>query len=569
LPARLYTLTPNELELLRRGKEDPNLLTGYWFRRPGQELGFQFDYNFDPDGAWQVKAHTAVQSIVVVVGGVGTGKTLGVGMSAVVWAMLTEEFKFLNVAQKAWQAHLMWEKILECAQGTPFMRLIEKAIERPYPKIVIAFKIGERVHRSTMEFMSVADDAMGIFSWRGDMINIEEAGHIENLAEVTQNLITRLTGSTTTGRPYVGRMSLISNPWDNPDFWALFDRAREDPEETLAIALSTRHNHNVTEKQIKNMLAIIPESEHSRFLDGTRPEGRAVFFAKTKVYQCEDEEEGKEIEYYASEGAEFYKIVRANPAGVVELTTPPVPGANYIIIGDPGTKNPPRRDSPVIMVWEIPHDFPQSPMRLAAFWWGFGNNQITPFVKKLLWWSGIEAPPEEIDEESPVYPPVFIGMDSTGTQRNFAEILNLQIMEPEGTEDDNFGFYGRKIVGMDFSGAKKPTYLLSLRLFIENLLIRWPKTLNGLRQQLLNYDPKLDRGNFPKKAQDIVATMAMSAFAARVLFNVQDTELMPKNIPPPSKMESKALRDRRLSGHARNRRRRRKIPTEYEPLQAS
>jgi hypothetical protein len=564
LPKGPYTLTPAEVELLKRGKDDPNLLTGYWFRKPGKELGFQFDNNFEPEGAWQLKMHTASQPLVVVIGGVGTGKTLGVGMSACVWAMLTEEYRFLNVAQKAWQAHIMWDEIIKWSGGTPFERLIEKAIERPYPKIVIAFKIGNRTYRSTLEFMSVADDAMGIFSWRGDRINIEEGGHIENLAEVVTNLVTRLTGSTSLGRPYFGQLSIISNPWDNPDLWGLFDRAREDADECLSIALSTRHNKNVTDKQIKNLLSMIPESEHSRFLDGTRPEGQAKFFSKPKVYACEDEVISEEIDLYANEGVDFYRIMRSSKAGVVEMTTPPEPGASYIILADPGTKNAPYRDSPVIMVWKMPEDFPHSPMTLAAFWWGSGNNQIMPFVVKLLAWSGMEYPnfdqEPNFDDPEPIYDPIFVGMDSTGTQKNFAEILNLQIMDAEALETEKVGPYGRRIIGLDFSGQKKSTYLLSLRLFIENMLMRWPRLVNGVRQQLLNYDPKLDRGTFPKRAQDIVACMAMSAFAARVLFNVEDTTLMPKIIPPPISDEHQTQRNRRLSNRARHKHRRRSLP---------
>jgi homoserine dehydrogenase len=92
------------------------------------------------------------------------------------------------VAQKAWQAHIMWEEIIKWADGTPFQKLIEKAIERPYPKIVIAFRIGNRTYRSTLEFMSVADDATGIFSWRGDKINIEDIRYGQELGYVVKLL---------------------------------------------------------------------------------------------------------------------------------------------------------------------------------------------------------------------------------------------------------------------------------------------------------------------------------------------------------------------------------------------
>jgi hypothetical protein len=108
-------------------------------------------------------------------------------------------------------------------------------------------------------------------------------------------------------------------------------------------------------------------------------------------------------------------------------------------------------------------------------------------------------------------------------------------------------------------GTKKPTYTLSLRLFIENSLMRWPKLLNGVRSQLLNYDPKLDRGIFPKRAQDIVAAFAMSAFVARVLFNVEDQKLLPKTLPPPARDGGEAQRDRRLPASVRYGKRKRPL----------
>lgn len=566
-----YTLTPAEVEIIKRGAEDPNIITGYWFARPGREQGFQFDYNFEEPGKWQLKMHTAAQSLVCVIGGVGTGKTLAVGMSAVVWALTTESFKFLNVAQKAWQAHIMWQLIMEWAQGTRFEKLIIKAIERPYPKIVIGFKVNDTIYQSTLEFMSVADDAMGIFSWRGDKVNIEEAGHIDTLEEVVKNLSTRLTGSTPNGRPYFAQMILISNPWDNPHLWALFDLAREDPDNNLSISISTRHNKNVPDKQIQDMLKHIPESERTRFLDGTRPEGRGKFFAPAKVYRCENDTDGEAIEFYANREVPGYRLLHSNKTGVFEFTTPPEPNTNYIILGDPGTDNAPRRNSPVIAVWRIPEDFPETPMELKAFWWGSGNGQILPFVEKLLAWSGIQSPSAEffntLDTPEPVYNPIFVGIDSTGTQKNFAELLNLQILSDELSETEKIAPVGQKVIGLDFSGSKKPTYLLSLRLFVENVLIKWPRSVSGIRQQLLNYDPQLDRGGFPKQPQDIVATFAMSAFTARILYNVEDTKLMPKTLPFSTQTKPETSRTRRPSPQIRHKHRRRTLSAPTESIQ--
>jgi hypothetical protein len=78
-----------------------------------------------------------------------------------------------------------------------------------------------------------------------------------------------------------------------------------------------------------------------------------------------------------------------------------------------------------------------------------------------------------------------------------------------------------KISGLDFSGSKKAGYLVVARMFIESGLLSWPKLVVGIRSQLTNYDPGRDRNI----AQDLVATIAMSAFLIRIYFNVDLTEI--------------------------------------------
>jgi hypothetical protein len=79
---------------------------------------------------------------------------------------------------------------------------------------------------------------------------------------------------------------------------------------------------------------------------------------------------------------------------------------------------------------------------------------------------------------------------------------------------------------LDFSGGKKMAYLHAARLFIESQLLSWPKEIIGIRSQLTNYDPEKDRGLNSKIAQDIVATVAMSAHAIRIWFHVDPKDLL-------------------------------------------
>src|SRR5512146_1343447 len=189
------SLTDEEIEILRLGRENPSLITDYFFRKPGQEQGWVFDFNFDPEGAWQKTLHKAKQKRIMIIGGFGSGKTKGVAMSAAVWCMTTTDFAFMNCAPKAWQSELMYRFLVDMARNTPFERLIWNSPKRPFPKIELRFWIHNILVVSSMEFMSVDKNASAILGWEGDWANIDEAGQLDNLEETITNLGSRMRGT--------------------------------------------------------------------------------------------------------------------------------------------------------------------------------------------------------------------------------------------------------------------------------------------------------------------------------------------------------------------------------------
>lgn len=505
MPNSLYAMSPAEIEILKAGSMDPNIVMGYFFKQPGQELGWQFDHKFDSDSRWQEDMCLAEQTFIVVIGGVSTGKTLGVGMAAAYLGMITPDFKFLNIARESWQSALMYSAILEHAQGTPFEKLITASPQRPYPKIILEYMIGVRHIRSTLEFMSIGEkeDATNIFSWRGDWLNVDEAGRLDNLAEVTGNLSTRGTGSTPRGRPYMGRMSLISNPWENPELWQLFDIAVADSADSLAINVETKGNRNTTEKQIKQILKLVPERDRERFLTGKRPEGRGTYFSREAVDSCTSQALSEIYRDLGNKNDPSFIMTTAPQLGTWHLQVPRKEGRIYFLLGDPGTGVAPARNAPVVMVFDVT-DVPNRSATMVALYWGNGNNSIMPWTTQLLEW---------ID----YYKPIFAGCDSTSTQKNMAEIISLEYIDGKGKS------VGR-VTPMDFSGGHKYTYLTSLRLGLETQLLQWPHICLGLSSQLRNYEPALDRTAAAKLPQDLVATLAMVAFAIRAQYGLLKEE---------------------------------------------
>jgi hypothetical protein len=492
-------MTPAEIEILKAGASDPTIILDYFSRRPGQDHGWRFDYNFTEEGKWQKEMCQASQTFIVCIAGIATGKTVGVGMAAVTHAILTPDFKFLNVAREAWQSQLMYNAILEHAAGTLLEKLIVASPRRPYPMIVIEYIVNGIHIRSTLEFMSIGEkeDAANIFSWRGDWINIDEAGRLDDLGTIVANLSTRGTGATPGGRSYLGRISLTTNPWDNPDLWILFDMAAADPENSLALNIDTSSNKNTTQKQIDQIIKInrmvLGSGDVNRFLTGKRPEGKGTYFPKNVVDSCTSRILSTPIANGMNEGTPEYELQIMGQLGAYYFKTPRQNDRLYFLLGDPGTGAPPARNAFVVQVWDVTDSGEGKPALLVAQHWGNGGGQIEPFVEQVIDWIKY-------------YKPIFAGVDSTGPQKNTAEIVSLDRIYGKG-------YSVSALTPMDFSGGKRISYLGSLRIILEAGLMLWPSICTGIGSQLKNYDPVVDRNPNSKLPQDLVATMAMAARA--------------------------------------------------------
>src|SRR4030042_348082 len=272
------------------------------------------------------------------------------------------------------------------------------------------------------------------------------------------------------------------------------------------------------------MLKDIPEDEHERFIDGSRPEGRGNYFSKTRVFNCESQFYGDFIVDAVNARKDGYELRTSYGAGVTMFSVPYLSDHNYILVGDPGTGDAPARNAPALMCWDVT-DFPEYKANLAAFWWGSGSGSITPFNTMLI-------------QLMSQYNPLYTGVDSTGPQKNSAEILNTFLFSKhlsKDTRDDMFGgvdlshVLNTKINGLDFSGAKKASYLVAGRLVLESGLVTWPKFVLGMRSQLTNYDPAKDKVGESKIPQDLVAVFCMSAFVFRIWFAIDDTKFSEKD----------------------------------------
>lgn len=508
----VYELSPDEVELLKLGRENPDYITNYFFRPKDGKQGWILDQNFDPEGAWQRMVHHASQRRIIVVGGFGSGKTRGIAISACAWALTVPDFMFLNAAPKAWQAELMYKFILNTSRNTPFEKLIWSAPKSPYPSIELRFIVMGKLMVSTLEFMSVEKNSSTILGWEGDWANIDEAGLLDDLSDIMRDVGSRMRG-TINGRARLGRLSMCTNSWENPELWYRYDLADSLPDDYLSLTVSSRHNKNITDDQLRMMLKDIPEDEHEQFIEGMRPEGKGNYFSKESIYACESKEYGEYILEHVKLEEPGFRYQSAKLAGCVYFTTPVRPRRQYVVIGDPGMGDAPNRNAPAIMVWDVT-DFPAYRASMVAAWWGSGKGSITPFVRQLVQFMAD-------------YNPLRTAVDATGTQKHSNELLNLFLSgnraDPNRVREwigvDISRVIHPVILGLDFSGSRKPAYLISAKLMMEGQLLMWPKFFAGLRSQLGNYDLEKDRTDASSKiAQDLVATLSMSAYSIRDLF---------------------------------------------------
>jgi len=477
-------LTTSDLAIFDLAVDNGNIFTEYYFN------GFQFQ-------TWQLFLHHAAQPNMSVIGGVGSGKTLGVGISAATWCAMVEHFSFMNVAPTSWQSTLMYDAILSWADAGLYAdKFITRVARKPYPVI-------ELYNGSTMRFMTAQDDISRLRGWEGDWMNGDEFGFIDTLTTTCAIMRTRLRGKTPFGRARLGRLSVATTATDNPDLWDRFDRAIDNPDRYLSFTVRTDQNPHLTLRDIELMMEDIPEELRTIEMDGARPMGRGQFFPLHVVRNCESRDLN-ELAYQAQEAKVPGALYEENSRlGVLRYALPAIPGHEYLIVGDPGTGNFPRRNAGVVLVFDIT-GFPLqegSVAELVAFAWVNGNGKYHNFeVQFKTWWEyyrcGMNA-----------------SLETTGPQKSLAEYAFT------------LGLGGQQMLiePMDMSGNKKNEALQAAIQIYQRGLLRTP-FIRGMRNQLVGYvlpDTKI--------AQDIVSAMMVAAAWLRKwriwnLFDAQGVE---------------------------------------------
>jgi hypothetical protein len=481
-----YKLTRDDEAIFEVARTNGSAFTAYYFdhiageKRDGEVVQ---GWEFMP---WQLRVHHGLEDEQTVVGGFGSGKTGGVGMSAFVWCATTPNFKFLETAPVAWQSRQMYDYVVERLENSKARRFVTKFITRPYPKIFF-------YNGSTKEFMSADEQAAKIKTWEGDWIVVDQAEDVDALDETIRNLGTRLRGRRPGGSERLGRLTCLANAGDSPELWDRYDQVESFPEDYLSLTISYKDNPYLTERDLKNLERRAGGTAEAiqQWLEGKRPVGKGEQFPWSLVEPNIAPALTDIMERAIAENRAGFVYQQAPKCGAVWWEMPYEEGREYIVIGDPGQSNPPHRNSPVIMVWDIT-GFPEVPAVLRCFRWIFGGGSYQPF---LLEYQRLVEQYHAQGQNA---------FDSTGVQKGFDELVfTTQHLLAEG---------------MNMQGEK---FLMinTAKVLLGKIMLRFPN-LRGWAHQLTHY--KLPD---TKIRQDIVMAFVMSCgWMKRLLYGYLDED---------------------------------------------
>ncbi len=444
-------------------------LATQWYFRGFKPLGFQYAF------------HQTMVPNVTFIAGIASGKTTVVASSFLMDCLTIAHFRGLNTSVTAKQAELPFEMAMTWIEENPrIMHLIEDISLRPYP--TIKFK-----NFSEMHFRTMGNNAKYIRGQEFDRINVDEAG-LDWDGGAIKVLRGRLRGTRVDGTRRMARLDVITSPTGAPWLKERFDRGwPENPEAELnrylSMRVSTYENTMLTREQIELMEADYPAEMIDVELRGFFPDYGVSMFPIGHINACSNpmlyDIAYEKTRPDSGRPEPGYVLEESSRFGIMKYELPADPNRTYVLAGDPGTDNPPKRNAAVVMVL----DATEVPYKVVYFDWVSGKGSYNPFLNSFKY-------------AMYKYYPVYKGIDTTGPQKAIDELA--------------FENFGIEVDGLSFSNSKA-AMLNSLSLLLTNHAIQYPP-ITGLLKQLGTYTEEADRKKAP---QDIVMTLAMLAYLAR------------------------------------------------------
>lgn len=436
---------------------------------------------------WQRKMHTTRAFQTLVLGGVGCGKTWGIAMDHLKLAAETPNYRGLVIAPTSEQVKQTWDYMVNVIlPDTPYATRWVHIIESPYPTIRVT---NTYVGESTITLRSLQDyDLRRILTKQVDKISVDQAESFENFWELLKACGTRVRGMIN-NRPSIGQIALIANASENEEMWQWVEMAKNGDTEKLYLNPWTESNPYLTSRDIRNIRSLFStEEEANIWMHGDRPTGSGSIFTGQIVSLCVDRTMNGMLEHLDKLKTPDLIYQERSGIGIQHFEMPPDDNRTYIVIADPGSGNPPDRNSAVIMVWDV-SEFVEREARLVGFNWVYGNGNYQTFVHEYI----------RMVRKYRAYGRN--GFDATGTQALFDQLL----FTSENLMAEN----------IHMTASSKMASINAARFYMGKGKLKFP-AVSGLLSQLSQY-------TLPEKtkaAQDIVMTLCMSAWYMQRYFYI-------------------------------------------------
>lgn len=441
-----------------------------WYFRGFVPLGYQY------------AIHQARQRNITVLAGIASGKTTIETASIGIDCLSTPFFKALSTSVTAKQAELGFDMFMSWTDANPHIEhLILDIKMRPWP--IVTFQ-----NFSEWEFRTSGLNGRFIRGHEYDRVLYDEAG-LDGTGETVKVLRGRLRGRRPDHSVRMARMDIITSPTDAPwlrERYDLGDLKNPDADlmKYLSFRIRTRDNTMLTQDQIALMEVEYTEEMKAVEMDAEFPDYGMSMFPKRHLSVCTDQNMN-DIIYIALNPEDLSKprpgyAWEEHPRyGVTKFQMPYDPDGLYVMAGDPGIDDPPKRNAGAVGVLRVD----TKPHQLVYFDWVFGRGSYMPFLASYKY--AIEY-----------YNPSIKMLDTTSTQKGIQELGFEQV----GIETDKMNFAQDKDVALN-----------ALSLDVTNQRVRWP-SVAGITKQMGIYTREYDRKG---GAQDLVMLLAMLSHAGR------------------------------------------------------
>jgi hypothetical protein len=447
----------------------------------GFHLGCEWYLSWTPMD-YQYLFHHVEQPNCTWVGGIATGKTETVAASYLLDCLSLPGFRALNTSISARQAELPFEMVSTWMDGNERLEhLVERVKLRPFP--IIEFKNG-----SSYMFRTMGNEARLIRGEEYDRINIDEGGYM--MDDIALKVLRgRLRGTRPDGSSRMARLDITTSPTSAEWLIKRFHRGERGHRESdlknyFSLRTATYDNVHLTKQQVALMEAEYPPSMIDVELGGLFPDFGIGMFPKSHVEACTDiylnDLINEAVRTDNGKVKQGFVLVEDPRQGIMHYEVARRSGHRYVLAGDPGVDNPPKRNTAVVVALDVT----TSPHELVYFDWVRGNGSYFPFL-------------DSYNYAINKYQPTIKGLDATGTQKALDELA----FESKGIQLDKIYF-----------GRDKSAILNDLSFTITGHKVKFPM-IKGLNNQLLSYSREREKDK--RFAQDIVMALGMAAWLSR------------------------------------------------------